>query len=186
MISLKNRSCRFAWASYLHWLWTYNLCKMISMQNLVVHNLVQGINMIKAALKIYKSLWPTGFSHGLRHSFPEFLQRFHFSPFSSGIIRFGLYNYFGAATDSWSRTCSLPTYDFSVPAANLKRLQPSPQRFCVSVVLISPVSNQCPATMLSLLSSQAEPCYGRLAALLAMEGLSESVLMSKFRTSHLF
>jgi hypothetical protein len=42
--------------------------------------------------------------------------------------------------------------------------------------------------MLSLLSSQAEPGYGRLAAdaaLLAMAGLSESVLMRKFRTPHL-
>jgi hypothetical protein len=65
------------------------------------------------------------------------------------------------------------------------RLQLLPPWFCVSVVLISPVSSECPATMLTLLSSQAEPGYWLLAALLAMAGLSESVLMSKFRTSAL-
>ncbi len=52
-------------------------------------------------------------------------------------------------------------------------------------VLISSVPCQCPATMLSLSSSQTEPCYGRLAALLAMAGPSESVLMGKFRILHL-
>jgi hypothetical protein len=125
------------------------------------------------------------FVHGKRHSFPEFFPRFHSIHFSSGVICLGSYNYLGAATDPWSRTCSLATYDFSVPATNLKRLPPSPPRFCVSIVLNSPVSTRCPATMLSLLSSQAEPGYGRLAALLAMAGLSESVLMLKFWTSHL-
>ena len=108
----------------------------------------------------------SGFFHGKRHSFPEFFPRFHSIPFSSGVIRSGSYNNLGAATDSWSRTCSLPTYDFSVPAANLKRLPPSPPRFCVSVVSISPVSTQCPATMLSLLSSRrpvtdASPRYSQ-------------------------
>ncbi len=57
------------------------------------------------------------FFHRLRHSFPEFLPHFQFSPLvSSGVICFGSYNYLGAATDS-TRTCFLPTYDFSVPAA---------------------------------------------------------------------
>ena len=39
--------------------------------------------------------------------------------------------------------------------------------------------------MLTLLSSQVEPGYGHLAALLAMAGLSKSVLMRKFRIPHL-
>jgi hypothetical protein len=52
-------------------------------------------------------------------------------------------------------------------------------------VLISSVPCQCPAMILSLSSSQTEPCYGRLAASLAMAGPSDSVLMHKFRTLHL-
>jgi hypothetical protein len=83
----------------------------------------------------FKSLCDVaGFFHRLQHTFIGensfvFLPRFRFSPFSSSIIRSGPYDYLGAATDSWSRTCSLPTYDFSVPAANLKRLLPSPPPF---------------------------------------------------------
>ncbi len=66
------------------------------------------------------------------------------------------------------RTCTLPTYDFSVPAAPG---QPTWNGFCnhfhlvfyllCFTVLISSVSCQCPETMLSLSSSQTE----QLAAL---------------------
>jgi hypothetical protein len=89
------------------------------------------------------------FFHGKRHSFPEFFPRFHSIPFSSGVISSGSYNYLEAATDFWSRTCSLPTYDFSVPAANLKRLPPSPAPFFL-IVYFSSFDFTCVYSMSSL------------------------------------
>ncbi len=63
-------------------------------------------------------------------------------------------------------------------AANLKQRPPSPSlsffNFCASIVLISSVAMSSDNAELSLSSSQAKPCCGRLAALLAMVGSSES------------
>ncbi len=47
------------------------------------------------------------------------------------------------------------------------------------------MSSQCSSMMLNLSSSQTEPGYRSLAALLTMAGPSESVLMRRFRTQRL-
>ncbi len=122
-----------------------------------------------------------------------FFQSFSRVPFSPRVFRSGSYKYLGAVSRIPSatspRSCSQPTYDFGrLLAANLKRFPPSLAHYFVLLcftVLISFVSCQCPATMLSLSSSHTEPGYGLLAVLLAMAGPSESVFMRKFRTPHL-
>ncbi len=105
---------------------------------------------------------------------------------------------FGALKLSWSghwtATATSPahgpykhmTFQSLQPAG--RQLETAPiitHTFFVSIVLISPVLIQCPVTMLSLSSSQTEPCYGRLVALHSMVGPFESVLTCEFRAPHL-
>ncbi len=105
--------------------------------------------------------------------FPGFFPHIFLAPFSSRIIHLACYEYLGATTDCGRNVTAhmLPT--------NIRLFTRGPPTWnwllhhlhllfssCVWIVLISPVSSQCPATLLSLWSSQTEPGNGRLAALL--------------------
>ncbi len=52
---------------------------------LIARPLDQALIVIEAQLNVQGDL--AGFFHGKRHSFPEFFPRFHYIPFSSGVIR---------------------------------------------------------------------------------------------------
>ncbi len=140
------------------------------------------------------SWYPSRFSPGFTLLFSRVSPVFFFRPASSVWDHIYISELSLTPSPTSQRSCFQPTYDFSVPAScrppTWNGFSHYSHLFLVLLsftVLISSVSCECPATMLSLSSSQTEPGYGRLAALLAMAGpsRSESVLMHKFRIQHL-